>query len=166
MNGHDDTAEYLTAEQAARVLRVTDRQARRYAADGTVRSKKAGHRVLLHREDVERLAAEQNAYAKPPPQPQIVPQGELIQAISRLQGELAAAAAREAALAERLRLLPAPEEAQELRTALATAQAELAALRAELDRYRAPRPWYTQPLVWLGLALALALVAIIALALL
>ena len=158
--------EYITAEQAAQILRVTDRQARRYAASGQVQSKRAGARVLLHRADVERLANELHAYERPPPTPQIVPQGELLQTIERLRVELQASSIRESALAERLRLLPPPEEAQLLRTDLAAAQAERNALRAELARLGAPRPWYSSPVLWLGLALALALVAVIALALL
>lgn len=125
-----DADDYLTADQAAQILRVTDRQARRYADAGQVRSKRLGNRVLLHREDVEALAAQQRAFDKPPTR------SELLSLLERLRTELQVVTAREAALAERLRLLPTPDEVTRLREELAAIKAERDVLRAELERCR------------------------------
>lgn len=81
MSSFNNDDEFVTAEQAAQVLRVTDRQARRCGASGQIRSKRAGARVLLHAGGVHRLAEELRSYDRPPPPPQVVPQGELLQTI-------------------------------------------------------------------------------------
>lgn len=125
-----DTDEYLTAAQAAQILRVTDRQARNYAALSQVRSKRVGNRVLLHRGDVEALAVQMRASEKPPTGP------EMFTLLEKLRGELQAALAREAALEERLRTLPSLEEVTRLREELAVTRAERDQLRVDLERYR------------------------------
>lgn len=49
--------EYISAKEASRILRVSERQVNYYGHNGQLRTMRAGRRVLYHRSDVERLAA-------------------------------------------------------------------------------------------------------------
>lgn len=48
--------EWMTAKEAARVLKVTDRMVNHYGHNGQIRTQRAGRRVMYHVGDVEALA--------------------------------------------------------------------------------------------------------------
>ena len=56
---------WLTAAQAAKILRVTERQVNRYGADGRLRTQRAGRRVSYLASDVARLADELQVEKRP-----------------------------------------------------------------------------------------------------
>ena len=76
----DNDEEYITVEAAASILRVSVRQATRYASRVTTRQ--AGKRILFHRGEVEELAKRLGAENKPlvPTPSQMVPAGEMLAA--------------------------------------------------------------------------------------
>jgi hypothetical protein len=95
--------------------------------------------------------------------PEIVPSSALLQRVEFLMNALIETERRATAAETLLKQLPPPDETIQLRTSLAEARAERDALRAELGRLQAPRLWYTLPVVWLGLALALSLIILLVL---
>ncbi len=129
---------YITVEDAAAVLHVTTRQVNRYGSGDSpkLRTKRAGKRVLYHREDVEALADELDSVHRiaPPPAPRtdLVPAGEMLEYIRE----------RDARLEQvQMQLTAAARENGELR-------AQLAAVTEERDRIRGlleaadKRPWW------------------------
>lgn len=90
----EDDAEYITADQAAEVLRVSSRQVHRYAEGNNprLRVRKAGRRLLFHAGDVDQLALDLNVAHRPRPRPSAVrmmPQGELAQYLKQKDEEIA-----------------------------------------------------------------------------
>jgi hypothetical protein len=73
---NDET--WLTAAQAAKILRVTERQVNRYGADGRLRTQRAGRRVSYLASDVARLADELQVDKRPLPVPRQQGDGALI----------------------------------------------------------------------------------------
>ncbi|GAC1362033.1 MAG: hypothetical protein NVS4B8_24400 [Herpetosiphon sp.] len=59
--------EYLPVEDVAVMLKLSVRQAMRYKTwDGGMRTQRSGRRILFHRDDVSRLAAELGAEYRVP----------------------------------------------------------------------------------------------------
>src|SRR5215212_549839 len=56
---------WLTAAQAAKILRVTERQVNRYGADGRLRIQRAGRRISYLASDVAKLADELQVDKRP-----------------------------------------------------------------------------------------------------
>jgi hypothetical protein len=73
---NDET--WLTAAQAAKILRVTERQVNRYGAEGRLRTQRAGRRVSYLAADVARLADELQVDKRPLPVPRQHGDGSLI----------------------------------------------------------------------------------------
>ena len=162
-----DGETYLDSSEAAAVLKCSPRQVQRYAESGRLPRRRMGRKDYYASRMVEMLADDLGVRDLPaaPPPPEIVPSGELLQRVEILMNALIEAERRATAAETLLKQLPPPDETSELRANLAEARAERDALRAELGRLQAPRPWYTLPIVWLGLALALSLVIVLVLSL-
>lgn len=132
--------EWITAEEAARILAISTRQAYRYAKGDPpkVRTMEAGRRLLFSRVDVQALADELNSAYRPRPPQREVDAGELVALIRELQVQLMAAHQKIGELQGQIsqRLLPDDERA--LRHQLEEAQAELNRLqsRSLWDRLR------------------------------
>ncbi len=147
-------AHWIPVEDVADILQVTTRQAHRYSESGRIRTRKAGRRVMFHKEDVESLAADLGVLAQPRPQrprADIVPAGEMLdylrerdRRLEELQQQLTSAAAevgRLTGLLEGQRSLL--EDAEGVRRRLAEIEAERDQLRAELEAARATQlPWW------------------------
>lgn len=138
-----DDEDYLSVEDARRVLRVSARQVQRHAASGRVRSRREGRRLLVHRDDVARLAQELGAVNRPAPaqEGEIVTEvGPLMDYVRELNAQLLVMTRRVGELEGQLqhRLLPTDEA--RLRQELADAQAHIKALEAENKRLQ--RPWW------------------------
>ena len=140
----DDPDQFVPVETVADILKVTPRQASRYAERMTTR--KAGKRTLYRLGDAQRLADELGVDLKERPlaRAEMVPQGEMLTAyrhqqerVDELNQQLGRAAGiietqereLEQARADRQRL-------QEALQAQAAAEAQAAMLREELERAR------------------------------
>lgn len=149
--------EYIGAEDAAKILRVTSRMVYRYGEGDNpkLRTIRTGRRILFHRGDVQTLAEEQNAAQRPSPTTDIIPASELLDFVRELQGQLMLASRRIGELEGILgqRLLPEDEQALKTRIADLTAerdqlQQEKERLQAELEKGQDPpeleqkRPWW------------------------
>ncbi len=155
-----DNELYLTVEEVANRLKLSPRQAARYA--DRVRTRKSGKRTMFHAGEVEKLAEELNVEYRPPPMPraEMVPVGEMLQHQRQQQQEIANLSYQigrlEAIIAERdqhQRLLT--DDLDTIRTQLTTAQternqrqaeaerlqADVARLQAEIERQHR-RPWW------------------------
>ena len=123
---------YITVEDASAILRVTTRQVNRYGSGEhpRLRTRRAGKRVLYHREDVEALADEIDSAHRlaPPPAPRtdLVPAGDMLEYIRErdarlevLQGQLVQAAAENATLRSQLQAVT--EERDRIRGLLESA---------------------------------------------
>lgn len=158
--------EYITQAAAAVKLRRSDRQLRRLAAAGRIRTRRAlGGRVLYHAGDVEALAEQLADDDSPPPaaSAEIVPSSDLARRVEVLTDALRVAEQRAAAAETALRLLPPPEQARRLESDAAEARAEVSALREMLAEVRggARRAWQlVAVLLVLALLLAAALVVV------
>ena len=148
-----DTSEWVTTEELAQILRVSQRQASRYAAQ--LRTTKAGKRILYDRAQAEALAKELGAANKAviPPPTELVPIGDMMNVfqqqqstiaqlsheVGRLQGILETQRPQiEDTEAVRRRLI-------ELESSLAVAQAEAERLRLELETaHERPTSWWSR----------------------
>src|SRR4051812_11743309 len=61
----DDTAQWLTTKEAARILRVTERMVGHYEADVKLKSRRIGRRVFYDAESVAQLAADLRVDVRP-----------------------------------------------------------------------------------------------------
>ncbi len=86
MNGDD----WISAEDAGRILRVSSRMVYRYGEGDApkLRTMRAGRRILFNRADVLAYAEELGAENRPDPQTDIIRADELMRAIGSLQAEL------------------------------------------------------------------------------
>lgn len=126
--------EWLTAKQAAAILRVDPRSVHRYAEQDRLTKRDAGgRRVLFSRESVARLADELAVDVLPDKQRQradVLPASELLTYLRERDQQLADTQRRlESAIYE-----------------LAQAHARVAQLESELAQGRdtAPRPWWSR----------------------
>ncbi len=130
--------DWITVEEAARLLNVTPRHMHRYGQGNPpkVRTQVAGRRTLFSRDDVERLADEQNADLKPRGHVDVLPAGELFDLVRQQQDQLMLLSRRIGELEGQLSQRLLPDDERGLR-------AEIVRLRAENERLRAlqqPRP--------------------------
>jgi hypothetical protein len=131
--------DYMPVEEAADLLRITTRQARRY--QDKVRSKVVGKRLLLHRGDISELArlkneelqarGEAQKYEERPKRTELIAPGEMLTYLrereahaERLQQQLVQAAHRIGELESQLAQRLLPQEAAALRQQLADVQQE------------------------------------------
>lgn len=153
----DDDREYLKVEDVARILKLTIRQATRYAKDPEMHTQQSGRRILYLREDVEKLAKRLGAeYREPPePRPEVLPAGETLALIDRQQAQLMNLSHEVGRLqglleAERTQRAQITDSTTQLQTRLDEVEAERNRLRVELEQARqgvpaqssTPRPWW------------------------
>jgi hypothetical protein len=153
MADEPDDAEYVNVETASDILGIVTRMVHRYGEQGRLRRRRLGRRMLFHRGDVDALAVEIDAVNKvrapATPRSELIPIGETLEHIQRLQSELSAAMRRVGQLegtleAQQHLLADADTVRQRLAAAEAdavTAHARLAAVEAELERMRR-RAWW------------------------
>ncbi len=87
-----DTRDYIAAQEAAEILRLSRRQVNRYGHDGRIRTMHLGRRVLYHRADCEALATELDVAGRPKPSHQmkveVIEPGEALEYIAELTDKL------------------------------------------------------------------------------
>lgn len=139
MNGDD----WISAEDAGRILRVSARMVYRYGEGEApkLRTTKAGRRVLFNRDDVLAYAEEIAAENKPAPQTNIIRAEDLMRAIGSLQAELV----RQAEELGELRGRIPKEEEIALRERMHELQRQNDRLQWELEQARAPAEKPTTP---------------------
>ncbi len=135
----DDEAEYVNVETAASILSIVTRQVHRYGENGRLRRRKLGRRMLFHRGDVDALALELDAVNKvrapSTPRSELIPIGDALEHMQRLQSELSAAMRRVGQLEGTLEATAKQlADVDMVRQRLAEAEAELARMRG--------RPWW------------------------
>ncbi len=132
--------EYIGAQDAARILKVSARMVYRYAegADAKIRSLRAGRRILFNRNDVLAYATEIDAANKPEVQTSIIPADEMLALVRDQQNQIAQMARTIGYLEAQLeqRLLPADADA--LKHRVIELEHERAQLQQalELERHR------------------------------
>lgn len=149
--------EWLNAAESQAYVNRTDRQLRRYAQQGRVRTRKRGGRVEYARADLDTLREGFPDDPEPRGGQQIVPAGELLSYVERLQAELQQSAAREGYLRAQLEQRLALPDERALRDDLAAERQRRAAIEAELQQMRGGRR-----VAWLiAIVLAVLLIAAI-----
>lgn len=131
--------EWLNAAESQAYVNRTDRQLRRYAQQGRVRTRKRGGRVEYARADLDQLRDALPDDPEPRGGQQIVPAGELLSYVERLQAELQQSAAREGYLRAQLEQRLALPDERALRDDLAAERQRRAAIEAELQQMRGGR---------------------------
>ena len=131
--------EWFNAAEAQAYVNRTDRQLRRYAQQGRVRTRKRGGRVEYARADLDELRDALPDDPEPRGGQQIVPAGELLSYVERLQAELQQSAAREGYLRAQLEQRLALPDERALRDDLAAERQRRAAIEAELQQMRGGR---------------------------
>ena len=118
--------EWINAEEAGRILRVSSRMVYRYAEGDSphIRKMQAGRRILFNRADVEAFAEETAAENRPKTQPDTVRADELMTMVREQQAQLLAAAAQLGEMKERLAVRLLPEQADELKDRIHTLERE------------------------------------------
>jgi len=156
--GPMNDGEWLTSREAQAYLGRTDRQLRRYAKAGRVRTQVQAGRVHYYRPDLDQLAASLPPDERPQAEPpvQIVPAGDLMNMVQDLQAQLQQAAAREGYLRAQLDQRPRLEDQAALQAELAQVKAERDTLQAQLAALQGGRQ-RDATLALLGLAVVLAL---------
>ena len=150
--------EWFNAAEAQAYVNRTDRQLRRYAQQGRVRTRKRGGRVEYARADLDELRDALPDDPEPRGGQQIVPAGELLSYVERLQAELQQSAAREGYLRAQLEQRLALPDERALRDDLAAERQRRAAIEAELQQMRGGRR-----VAWLvAIVLAVLLIGAIA----
>ncbi len=133
--------EWINATEAQAYIGRTDRQLRRYAQQGRVRTRKRGGRVEYARADLDLVRESMPDDPEPRGGQQIVPAGELLGYVRELQEQLQQSAAREGYLRAQLEQRLALTDERALRDELAqerqhrkAIEAEKSAAQAELRR--------------------------------
>ncbi len=132
---------YIPVEEAADILQVTTRQAHRYGEGDQprVRTRRAGRRVMFHKDDVEALAAELGVLDQPRPGR---PRSDLISAtvmfdyIRERDVKLDALQQQLQQAMHEIGRLQGALELNELQQRIAELEAERDALRAEVERLK------------------------------
>ncbi len=136
--------QYIGAEEAARILRVSSRMVYRYGEEGKLRTIRPGRRILFHIADVHGLAEAQDAEHRPSPRTEIITGDEAIGLIREQQNQLMLLSRRIGELEGMLsqRLLPADEQA--LRSRVNELESELTRLQLALEQAQQDeaRPWW------------------------
>lgn len=118
--------EWINAEDAGRILRVSSRMVYRYAEGDApqIRSMRAGRRILFNRADVEAYAEETAAENRPKTQPDTVRADELLDMVREQQRQLMAASAEIGGLKEQLKLRLLPGDVDGLKERIHTLERE------------------------------------------
>ncbi len=136
--------EYISAEHAAKILRVSSRMVYRYGEEGKLRTVRPGRRILFHIADVHALAEAQDAEHRPAPRTEIISGDEAIGLIREQQNQLMLLSRRIGELEGMLsqRLLPADE--QTLRSRVNELESEITRLQQALEhtQQEEKRPWW------------------------
>ena len=126
--------EWYGAQQAQDYVGRTDRQLRRWASAGRVRTRKRGGRVEYSRADLDAIRETLEEDTAPRSTQQIVPAGELLGIVRELQEQLQQSAAREGYLRAQLdQRLALPDE-RALRDELAAERQRRTAIEAQLNQ--------------------------------
>lgn len=125
--------DWLGSTQAQDYVGRTDRQLRRWASSGKVRTRKRGGRVEYSRADLDTIRGTMDEEPGPRNQ-QIVPAGQLMTYVQELQEQLQQSAAREGYLRAQLEQRLALPDERALREQLATERERRQALETELQR--------------------------------
>ncbi len=134
--------EWMRSSEAQSYLGRTDRQLRRYATSGRVRTRTRGGRVEYNRVDLDTIRGELKEDSRPrAPEQQIVPAGELLTFIRELQEVISNSAAREGYLRAQLEQRLALPDERALRDELAAERqlridAEQALKRLQRQRWQ------------------------------
>ncbi len=131
--------EYIPVKEAAAILRVSERQVQKHAASGRVQSRTEGRRLLLLREDVEKLAEELGSDHKKEPvmSAELVPDtGEFMDFVRDLQHQLLVTTRRVGVLEGQLELRALPEDLESLREQVAELRVTTRIVEEERDRLR------------------------------
>lgn len=150
--------EWINATEAQAYIGRTDRQLRRYAQQGRVRTRKRGGRVEYARADLDLVRESMPDDPEPRGNQQIVPAGELLGYVRELQEQLQQSAAREGYLRAQLEQRLALPDERTLRDELAQERHHRATLEAEIRRAAGGRRFERV----LYLVIALVLIAAIA----
>ncbi len=136
--------QYIGAEEAAKILRVSSRMVYRYGEEGKLRTIRPGRRILFHIADVHGLAEVQDAEHRPAPRTEIITGDEAIGLIREQQNQLMLLSRRIGELEGMLsqRLLPADEHA--LRSQVNELESEVTRLQQALEQAQQDeaRPWW------------------------
>lgn len=149
--------EWYGAQQAQDYVGRTDRQLRRWASAGRVRTRKRGGRVEYSRADLDAIRETLEEDTAPRSQQQIVPAGELLGIVRELQEQLQQSAAREGYLRAQLdQRLALPDE-RALRDELAAERAYRQSIEAQLNHMtrRSRAAWTVVAVVLLVLIAAI-----------
>jgi hypothetical protein len=135
MNGD----EWIGAEEAGRILRVSPRMVYRYGQGEApkLRTMRAGRRILFSHADVLAYANELGAENKPSTQTDIVRADELMLLVREQQAKLEAAARTIGDLEAQLRLRLLPADADHLKEQVNDLERERDRLRWENERLQA-----------------------------
>lgn len=147
-----DSDRYLTDEQAAQVLGVSNRTVHRYGESGTIRTRKAGRRTMFHAGDVDRLAEDLRVQRRAPDPEEV----------DQLRLKLEAAATRIGYLEGQLERRLLPDAEMQMRENLIRAQAERDALQARLEAAEARERRDRTIQIVLFVVLMLAIIAFVA----
>ena len=162
--------EWMGAAAAQDYVGRTDRQLRRWAEAGRVRTRKRGGRVEYAKADLDAIRETLEPDPEPRRQQQIVPAGELMGYVRELQEQLQQSAAREGYLRAQLEQRLALTDERTLRDELAAErerrkaiEAERAAVEAQLQQaQRGGRAGWIVAAVVLALLLGLVLWYVVA----
>ena len=131
--------EWLGAAAAQDYIGRTDRQLRRYASQGRVRTRKRGGRVEYAKADLDQVRETNADDPEPRNTQQIVPAGELMGYVRELQEALQQSAAREGYLRAQLEQRLALTDERALRDEIAAERQHRAAIEAQLQQARGGR---------------------------
>lgn len=158
----NDQDQWISTEAAVALLGRTRRQLDRYVAEKKIRKRPYGRLVKYHRGDIERLRETFPPESKPKTEiTEIIPAGELLQRIDRLQGEIMHAAAREGYLRAQLEQRPQLEDQQRLERELRDEQATRRELERQLQGVQKSRRAISITALIIGAILVLVIGALI-----
>ncbi len=142
---------YVALQEAQEILRHSQRQVQYYVSGGKIRSRKAGRRLMLLQEDVQRMADENGAHLKEPPKPtvEMLPDtGPLIDYLREKDSQIVHMARRIGELEAQLEQRLIPEDASVLREELAVAKYRIqelerqAQVQEQIAQAEERQPWW------------------------
>ncbi len=138
--------DWITAEEAARILAISTRQAYRYAKGNPpkVRTMEAGRRLLFNRMDVQALAEELNSAYRPRQSKEVVDAGQMLDLVRSLQTDVAAAYRKIGELEGQLSQRLLPDDERNLRDDLATMRAQLQERDRQIEELKRLLPWWAR----------------------
>ncbi len=138
--------DWITVEEAARILAVSTRQTYRYAKGNPakVRSMESGHRLLFNRMDVQALAEELNSAYRPRQSKEVVDAGQMLDLVRSLQTDVAAAYRKIGELEGQLSQRLLPDDERNLRDELAIMRAHLQERDRQIEELKRLLPWWAR----------------------